>query len=706
MTKVVEKEIAGRILSIETGRMAKQADGAVFVKYGDSAVLVAAMSEKEVTRDLGFFPLTIEYRERTYAAGKIPGGFFKREGRPSEKEVLTARLIDRPLRPLFPEGYKFETQIYCLVLSSDGENDPSLLGMIGASAALMISDIPWSGPISAVRIGRVDGNLVINPTVEQQAQGDLELVVAVRGNDVVMLEGSASQLPEGEIQKAIVLAAEQAALINQLQMELKKAVGRDTREFIAPSLPEGLYEKVCKVAFAEFDKIYGHSDKTSMKESVKTAGEKCILDLASSFDTDPEDVVFCKAVKESVWRAEKEFVRKKLLKDRERFDGRKEDEIRSIDCQVGVIPRTHGSALFTRGQTQALVAATLGGARDEQRIDALMGEYMKNFMLHYNFPSFSVGEVRPERGPGRREIGHGHLAEIALAAVMPEKDDFAYTVRIVSDILESNGSSSQATVCGASLCLMDAGVPIKSAVAGVALGLVSDGKDYIILSDIAGVEDHLGDMDLKVAGTDTGITAVQMDLKVEGISLNILAEALERARKDREHILGKMNPIISAARSDVSRFAPRIITLKIARDKIGKLIGPGGKNIRAICEETGVDINIEDDGSVTLLSTDADASDRALALIEGSVGSPKIGKIYDGVVSNVMNFGAFVEIMPGTDGLVHISQISNERVNEVSDVLKRGQRVRVKVTKVRDDGKIDLTMKDLEENTGEEIDGS
>ena len=685
--------------------MAKQADGAVFVKYGGSAVLVAAMSETEVTRDLGFFPLTIEYRERTYAAGKIPGGFFKREGRPSEKEVLTARLIDRPLRPLFPEGYKFETQVYILVLSSDGENDPNLLGLIGASAALMISDIPWDGPVSAVRIGRIDGTLVVNPTLDQLALSDLELIVAVRGNDVVMLEGSAGQLPEAEIQKAIEMATEQAILINKIQLELRKAVGGDKREFIAPELPEGLYEKVSKVAFKEFGKVYGHSDKTSMKESVKMAREKSIEDLASAYDTDAEDVVFCKAVRECVWKAEKEFVRKKLLKDRERFDGRKQDEIRSIDCQVGVLPRTHGSALFTRGQTQALVAATLGGARDEQRIDALMGEYTKNFMLHYNFPSFSVGEVRPVRGPGRREIGHGHLAEIALSAVMPVKDKFAYTVRVVSDILESNGSSSQATVCGASLCLMDAGVPISAAVAGVALGLVSDGKDYIILSDIAGVEDHLGDMDLKVAGTDAGITAVQMDLKVEGISLAILGEALERARKDREHILEKMNSEIAVSRDDVSKFAPRILTIKIARDKIGKLIGPGGKNIRAITEDTGVDINIEDDGSVTLLSTDADAMDRALERIEGSVGSPKLGKIYDGVVSNVMNFGAFVEIMPGTDGLVHISQISNERVNEVSDVLKRGQRVRVKVTKVRDDGKIDLTMKNLEEDTGEEDDG-
>jgi polyribonucleotide nucleotidyltransferase len=702
MTTVVEKEIAGRNLYIETGRMAKQADGAVFVRYGDSAVLVAAMSEKEASREMGFFPLTIEYRERTYAAGKIPGGFFKREGSPSEKEVLTARLIDRPLRPLFPEGYRSETQVYCLVLSSDGENDPNLLGLIGASASLMISDIPWGGPVSAVMIGRVDGRLVVNPTLSELQTSDLELVVAVRGDDVVMLEGSAIELPEDEIRRAIATAAEHARLINSMQTELREKAGVEKRAFDPSEFPAGLYEKVSKVAFEEFGRVYGHSDKTSMNESVALAGDRCIEELASGFGAEPGDEEFVKAVRECVWKAEKDFVRRKLVRDRERFDGRKQDEIRSIDCEVGVLPRTHGSALFTRGQTQALVAATLGGARDEQRIDALMGEYTKNFMLHYNFPSFSVGEVRPVRGPGRREIGHGHLAEMAISAVMPKDEDFAYTVRVVSDILESNGSSSQATVCGASLCLMDAGVPIGSAVAGVALGLAADGKDYIILSDIAGVEDHLGDMDLKVAGTGKGVTAIQMDLKVEGISLDILGEALDRARKDRGHILGKMNAVIDRPRSEVSRFAPRIMTIRIDREKIGKLIGPGGKNIRSITEQTGVDINVEDDGTVTLLSTDAAAADRALELIEGSVGSPKVGKIYDGVVSNVMNFGAFVEIMPGTDGLVHISQISSERVNEVSDVLKRGQRVRVKVTKVRDDGKIDLTMKNLEEDEKKE----
>ncbi len=702
MSTIFEEEIAGRKLTIETGRMAKQADGAVYITYGDSAVLVATVSEKNITRDLGFFPLTIEYRERTYAAGKIPGGFFKREGRPSEKEVLTARLIDRPLRPLFPEGYAFETQVYCLILSSDGENDPNLLGLIGASAALMISDIPWDGPVSAISVGRIDGELVLNPTIQQLEASDLDLIVAVKNDHVVMLEGQAQQLPEDVILKAIRIAADEAVKVNDLQMRMRESIGREKREFTPKEFPEGLMEKAGAIAFEEFAKVYGKPEKSAMSDAAKIARERCLDELADHFDTDADDEVFQKNVSKAVYKSEKEFVRMKLLEDGERYDGRSQTEIRKITCETGVLPRTHGSALFTRGETQALVATTLGGARDQQRIDALMGEYTKNFMLHYNFPSFSVGEVRPARGPGRREIGHGHLAEMAIGAVMPDSDSFKYTVRVVSDILESNGSSSQATVCGASLCLMDAGVPIKAAIAGVALGLVADGEKYIILSDIAGVEDHFGDMDLKVAGSDKGITAVQMDLKVEGISLEVLGEAIERASVDRKHILREMNSVLDAPREDISRYAPRIITVRIDKDKIGKLIGPGGKNIRAITEETGVDINIEDDGTVTVLSTDADAAEIALQSIEKFTGSAKVGKIYDGVVSNVMNFGAFVEIMPGTDGLVHISQISNERVNEVSDVLKRGQKVRVKVTKVRDDGKIDLTMKNLGEDTDED----
>jgi len=696
MIKVVEKEIAGRTLSIETGRMAKQADGAVYVTYGGSSVLVAATSGG--LRDLPFFPLTIEYRERTYAAGKIPGGFFKREGRPQENEVLTARLIDRPLRPLFPSEYMEETQVYILVLSSDNQNDPSLLAMLGASASLMISDIPWDGPVSSVKIGRLNGEFIVNPTIDQQADSDIDLVVAVKGTDVVMLEGSSDQLSEAEVMEAIRLAASEAAKINDLQIELREIVGKEKRQpEKTVEVPDGLQEAVNDIAFPEFEKVYGNGVKNALSEAGKTAEETSVELLAGKFPELDEQQLES-FISGAVNEAEKIFARRKLLVDRMRPDGREESDVRKITCEVGVLPRPHGSALFTRGETQALVAVTLGGARDEQRIDALMGEYTKNFMLHYNFPSFSVGEVRPARGPGRREIGHGHLAEIALSHVMPkEKTDFNYTVRIVSDILESNGSSSQATICGGSLSLMDAGVPITDAVAGVALGLVTDGKDYIILSDIAGVEDHLGDMDLKIAGTTKGITAIQMDLKVAGISLDILSEAMGRAKMNREYILKEMNSVISSPRSELSEYAPRVYTVQIEKDMIGKLIGPGGKNIRAITEETGADINIDDDGTVVVLSDDAEAANRTLELIELSTGKPKLGQIYDGIVANIMNFGAFVEIMPGIDGLVHISQISKERVEKVEDVLKRGQHVRVKVKAVKNDGKIDLTMKDVDQ---------
>lgn len=695
---VKQREIAGRTLSIETGRMAKQADGAVYITYGGSAVLVAATSGG--LRDLPFFPLTIEYRERKYASGKIPGGFFKREGRPQENEILTARLIDRPLRPLFPNDYMEETQVFILVLSSDDQNDPSLLGMLGASASLMISDIPWDGPVSSVKIGRINGEFVVNPTVDQLEDSDIDLVVAVKGTDVVMLEGSTRQLSEAEVMEAIRLAASEAAKINELQMELREAVGREKRKpEKAFEVPDGLQEAVNAIAFPEFEKVYGNGMKNALSEAGKIARENATEELAGKYTEIEDEKLLARILSDAVNEAEKLFARQKLLVDRMRPDGRNEGDVRKITCEVGVLPRPHGSALFTRGETQALVAVTLGGARDEQRIDGLLGEYMKDFMLHYNFPSFSVGEVRPARGPGRREIGHGHLAETALASVMPkEKTEFNYTVRVVSDILESNGSSSQATICGGSLSLMDAGVPITDAVAGVALGLVTDGKDYVILSDIAGVEDHLGDMDLKIAGTAKGITAIQMDLKVEGISLDILSEAMIRAKGNREYILNEMNSVISSPRDELSEFAPRVYTIQIEKDMIGKLIGPGGKNIRAITEETGADINIDDDGTVVVLSDDAEAANRTLELIEMSTGKPKLGQIYDGVVANIMNFGAFVEIMPGTDGLVHISQISENRVENVEDVLKRGQHVRVKVKAVKNDGKIDLTMKGVEQS--------
>ncbi len=698
MKTVVEEMVCGRKLTLETGRMAKQAGGAVYVQYGETSVLVAACSQA-MDFDPGFFPLTIEYRERSYAAGKIPGGFFKREGRPSEKEILTARLIDRPLRPLFPEGLTEEVQVYCLVLSSDDENAPSLLGMIGSSAALMVSDIPWDGPVSSVRVGRVNGEIVVNPTESLMLESDLELVVACRGDEVVMLEGSGRELPEAVIAEAIQAGAREAAKINRLQQRLREVSGKEKRRVQATPLPEGLYERVYEVVAGEIGKVYGHGGKDDMISAMGRARE-ILKDPEGSFHAEAEEKGWLELVPRAAEKAEKEYYRQRLLGDGVRYDGRGKTDIRNITCEISVLPRTHGSALFSRGETQALVTATLGGARDEQRVDALMGEYFKSFMLHYNFPSFSVGEVRPVRGPGRREIGHGHLAETAIKPMIPE--DFNYTVRVVSDILESNGSSSQATVCGASLCLMDAGVPLAGHVAGVALGLVTDGKKSLVLSDIAGAEDHLGDMDLKIAGTRKGVTAIQMDLKVEGVTQELLADAFRQARDNRHHILGLMEECIAGPREDLSPYAPRIITIQIDRDKIGKLIGPGGKNIRAITEESGAEINISDDGVVTILTNDGNKAKKAVKLVEASVGVPKEGKIYEGTVSSIQAFGAFVEIMPGVDGLLHVSQISDKRVTDVKNVLRRGQQIRVKVTKVREDGKIDLTMRNLEEGSAQE----
>ncbi len=696
----MEMTLAGRRLVLETGRMARQAHGSVLVTYGESSVIVAAVSQKTGSELPSFFPLTVEYRERSYAAGKIPGGFFKREGRPSESEILSARLIDRPIRPLFPRGFTSETQVYCMVISSDSANNPDLLGLIGASASLMVSDIPWNGPVSAVRMGRIDGELVVNPTIDQLEHSDLDLIVAVRGGDVVMLEGRAGEVPESVVIEAVEVARKEASAINDLQAALARAAGRPKREYQPATLPEGLPEAVKTVAEPILDSAYGRSGKLEWIRAMDAAFEACVDSLAGRFGQD---------VSEEKWRVmaglaledmEKDYVRRRLAVDRVRCDGRSVKQIRPITCEVGVIPRAHGSALFTRGETQALVAATLGGDSDEQKIDALTGEYTKSFMLHYNFPSFSVGEVKPVRGPGRREIGHGHLAEMALQAVIPSEDAFPYTIRVVSDILESNGSSSMATVCGGSLSLMDAGVPVKAPVAGVALGLVKYGDSHVVLSDIAGVEDHLGDMDLKIAGTARGVTAVQMDLKVEGISSSILAEAFAQSREGRLEVLSVMEGTLGTHRKELSRFAPRVVSTKISTDKIGKLIGPGGKTIRSITESTGVKIDVSDDGTVNVLSSDPAAAERALKIIEDLVGVPKVGNVYEGTVSTVAKFGAFVEITPGTDGLVHISEISDKRIKEVGDVLKKGDRVRVKVIEVRDDGKINLTMRGLDGQSG------
>ncbi len=691
----MDAEVGGRTLSLETGRMARQAGGAVYITYGGSALLVAATAGGR--RDLGFFPLTIEYRERTYAAGKIPGGFFKREGRPQEKEVLSARLIDRPLRPLFAEGYMDDTQVYCLVLSSDDQNDPSLLGITGASAALMISDIPWDGPVSSVKMGRVDGELVVNPTVDQQAESDLDLIVAVKGGDVVMLEGSCEQLTEVELMEAVDIAAAEASRLNELQIELARVASKPKREHAPKERDPELRSALSDMLVPELDAAYGNGEKHALSDARSRTVERAVEELAGRFPGLVEEGTLERELKAAASDIEKEFVRHKILVERKRYDGRDFSEVREVSCEVGVLPRPHGSALFTRGETQALVAVTLGGARDEQRIDALLGEYTKDFMLHYNFPPFSVGEVKPARGPGRREIGHGHLAEVALSHVLPSPEkEFNYTIRVVSDVLESNGSSSQATICGGSLSLMDAGVPVSDAIAGVAMGLISDGSQHAILSDIAGVEDHLGDMDLKIAGSRRGVTAVQMDLKVEGIPRDLLREAMLQARDNRLTILDVMDATIAHPRQELSMYAPRIFTVQIDKDMIGKLIGPGGKNIRAITDETGVDVNVDDTGKVTVLSSDAEAAQKALELIELSTGKPKEGKVYDGVVVSIVKFGAFVEIMPGTDGLLHISQISKQRIGRVEDVLEKGQRVRVRVLSVKPDGKVDLTMKDVD----------
>lgn len=697
MIHIVEREIAGRTLRIETGRMAKQASGAVYVTYGESAVLVAATSGG--LRDLPFFPLTMEYREKTYAAGKIPGGFFKREGAPRNKEKLTARLMDRPIRPLFPDGYKFDTQIYCMVLSSDGENDPALLSIVGASAALMISDIPWDGPVSSVKIGRVADEYVINPTVQQSEISDLDLVVAVHGDDVVMLEGNAKELSEDAVLEAIATAASAVTEITAMQMELAELVKPDKHEFERFEIPSDILEYIEKQALPKFEAVYGNGEKNALSDVGDEVKEKAIEDLSGKIDDDFSEKELQKAISESVYQVEKVFVRDKILVQKMRYDKREAADVRKITSEIGVLVRPHGSALFTRGETQALVTVTLGSANDEQRVDALLGEYTKKFMMHYNFPPFSVGEAGPIRGPGRREIGHGHLAEMAITQVLPATEKgFDYTIRVVSEILESNGSSSQATICGASLALMNAGVPITASVAGVALGLVANGKDYIILSDIAGVEDHLGDMDLKIAGTKRGITAIQMDLKVEGISLKMLTEALERARVNRITILDCMDETINTPSETMSKYAPRVVSVMIDTDKIGKLIGPGGKNIRGIQESTGVDISVDDTGKVTIMSDDGEAADRALLMVEGSTGTAKLGVIYDGIVANITTFGAFVEIMPGTDGLLHISQICDDRIDRVEDVLKKGQKVRVKVKSIRDDGKINLVMKGIDQN--------
>jgi polyribonucleotide nucleotidyltransferase len=689
MTHRVERSLQNKPFTVEVGRVARQADGAVLVQYGETVVLTTAVASKQPRQGTDFVPLTVDYQERAYAAGKIPGGFFKREGRPHDKETLTARLIDRSLRPLFPKGYRNDVQIICTVLSADQENDPDVLAVVGASAALMTSPIPFFGPIGAVRVARSGGRFILNPTYAQVETSDLDLVVAGTQAAVVMIEAGAKEVSEEVMAEAIEFGHKGLQTLIDLQLELAKMLGVEKPPVAALAFAPELHEQVSDAARGELRALARIADKEEQR-----AGRQRLWDeVIARFSDEPEDRKV--AVRESFDQIEREELRRLILEERRRPDGRALDEVRPITAGVGVLPRTHGSALFTRGQTQALVTTTLGTSEDEQRLDDIEGEGTKRFMLHYNFPPFSVGEVRFMRGPGRREIGHGALAERALMSVLPSKEEFPYTLRIVSDILESNGSSSMATVCGASLSLMDAGVPVRSAVAGVAMGLVMEKERTAILTDIIGLEDHLGDMDFKVAGTHRGITALQLDIKTQGITAGLMAGALEQAKGARLHILDEMAGAIQEPRASLSVYAPRIITITIPVDKIRDVIGPGGKVIRAIVAESGAKIDVSDDGRVEVASTDEAGAQKALSIISKIVEVPQVGKTYVGKVVKVMDFGAFVEILPGTDGLLHISQIAEERLKRVQDVLSEGDEVMVKVIDIDKNGKIRLSRKEV-----------
>jgi polyribonucleotide nucleotidyltransferase len=690
MTKQVVIDIGGRPLTIETGRLAKQANGSVQVRFGDTVVLVTACIQTEPRQGLDFFPLTCEYREYQYAAGRIPGGFFKREGRPSEKEIVTCRLMDRPLRPLFPKGFRNETQVIAMVLSADTDNDPDVIALVGASAAFYISDIPFFTPIASVRVGLVDGALVANPTYAQQVDSLLNIVVAGSKEAIVMVEAGAAEVTEETIVDALQFAHEQIRKIVAGIEELHGQIQPKKWEVAEPEVNQEYYQQIAS-QYGQRLADACNTEKHSKKEShqLVTALKK---ELAESIPEEEEDRR--KEASRYFSTLREEIFRRDVLENKRRPDGRAFDKVRAISCEVGVLPRTHGSALFTRGETQALVTATLGTKEDVQRLDLLAEEdAKKKFMLHYNFPPFSVGEVKFLRGPSRREIGHGALAERALRKGMPSEDDFPYTVRVVSDILESNGSSSMATVCGGSLALMDAGVPVKDQVAGIAMGLVmGEGGKYGILTDIAGAEDHYGDMDFKVAGTAKGITALQMDIKVGGVTSAILSEALQQAKKARLEILDIMNQTLSKAREAISPYAPHIFTLTIPRDKIGGLIGPGGKVIRGIVEATGAKIDVMDDGKVNVFAVDEEAAKQAMQMVQDVTATAEVGKTYLGKVVRLVDFGAFVEIFPGTDGLLHISEVAEQRIRDVRDELKEGDQVMVKVLTV-EGNKIRLSRK-------------
>jgi polyribonucleotide nucleotidyltransferase len=680
-------QVGSGTMTIETGHIAKQAHGSALVRLGDSVVLTTAcMQSSAVPRD--FLPLTVDYREYTYAAGRIPGGFFKREGRPTEKETITSRLIDRPLRPLFPPGYTSETQVISLVLSADGENDPDILAINGASAALVLSAVPFYHPIAAVRVGLIDGKMVFNPTNSQRDVADLDLVVVGTEEAVVMVEAGANQLTESTLLECIWAGHAELQKVIQAQISMFRERTLSKPVWTAPEpYPQELYHEVRAAIHAQLKAALHTKAKFERKEAVSKVQKEF---LGSIPDDQPEKRTLAKKVIETL---EEEILYDSILDDRIRFDSRKVDEIRAIDIEVGVLPRTHGSALFTRGETQALATVTLGTQRDAQIIEEYEGETKQKFLLHYNFPPFSVGEVKFMRSAGRREIGHGVLARRALLPVLPHEEDFPYTIRVVSDILESNGSSSMATVCGGSLALFDAGVPMLAPVAGVAMGLVQRGERFAVLTDIAGQEDHYGDMDFKVAGTRKGVTALQMDIKVGGVSRSVMEAALEQARLGRLHILGKMEAILGTPRGDLSDFAPRLYTLQINKEKIRDIIGPGGKTIRSIVEETGCEVEVENDGRVIIASPDAEAAQRAIKMIERLTEVPEIGKVYKGTARRIEAYGAFFEILPGTDGLVHISELAPYRVRETSDVVKEGDEMDVKVIDIDDTGRVRLSRK-------------
>lgn len=697
--KVGDKE-----LIVETGKVAKQADGSVIITYGETVLLVAAVSSRTAREGMDFFPLTVEYRESTYAAGRIPGNYFRREGRPNEKEVLTARMIDRPVRPLFPDGYRHETQIVGMVLSADSDNDPDVVAMTGASCALYLSDIPFTNPIAGVRIGLIDGKYIVNPTYDQRRESDLSLIVSGTEEAIVMVEAEANEVSESIMVEALMLAHKEIKRLCLWQKELFKALDIEKRTFEAPALDEAIIGAV--------DGTYGDR----LRQALDTTGQNKLSSYAAVdalkkevVESYPEDQPEARVMAGKVFSHLKEKIfREDMLGNRRRPDGRKFSEIRPISCEVGWLPRVHGSSLFTRGETQAIVTATLGTKMDEQYMDDIeKGEVKRRFMLHYNFPPYSVGETGRFGSTSRRETGHGNLARRAIEAVLPDESEFPYTLRIVSEITESNGSSSMASVCGGILSLMDAGVPIKRPVAGVAMGLVMEGNRYAILSDIAGAEDHYGDMDFKVTGTSEGITALQMDIKVAGINATILQEALEQARKGRMHILGIMEQAINEPREEISQYAPRIITINIHPDKIRDVIGPGGKMIRSITEETGAKIDISDDGTVLIATADGEAAEKAVERIRALTAEAEIGETYLGTVARIVDFGAFVEIFPGVDGLLHISEISDRRVRDVRDELKEGQQILVKCIG-KEGNKIKLSRKAVlaEENGGEKADAA